>query len=123
MKRNITILSFCVITVATFTVVYTAGWLKGQSGQGPSIINEVQASGGGTVETGWSPTKPYPSHDVYYPGTEELGPDEIRVITLGSGMPMPRTKQAAAGFLIELGNGEKFVFDVGTGTLGTSIKL
>ncbi len=35
----------------------------------------------------WSPTKPYPSHDVYYPGTEELKPDEMRVIACGSGMP------------------------------------
>jgi ribonuclease Z len=65
----------------------------------------------------WSPTKPYPKHDVYYPGTEGLKPDEMRVIALGSGMPMPRLKQAAACFLIELGNGDKFIFDMGTGSL------
>jgi ribonuclease Z len=65
----------------------------------------------------WSPTKPYPSHDVYYPGTEELKPDEMRVIACGSGMPMPRLKQATACFLIELGNGDKFIFDMGTGSL------
>jgi len=53
------------------------------------------------------------------PGTEELGPDEFRVIACGSGMPMPRTKQAAACFLIELGNGDKFVFDIGTGAFTT----
>ena len=28
--------------------------------------------------------------DVYYPGTEELAPDEMRVIACGTGMPMPR---------------------------------
>ena len=28
----------------------------------------------------WSPTKPYPERDVYYPSTEELKPDEMRVI-------------------------------------------
>ncbi len=65
----------------------------------------------------WSPTKPYPSHKVYYPGTEELKPDEMRVITCGSGMPMPRLKQAAACILIELGNGDKFIFDMGTGSM------
>jgi ribonuclease Z len=65
----------------------------------------------------WSPTKPYPSHGVYYPGTEELRPDEMRVIACGSGMPMPRLKQAAACFLIELGNGDKFIFDMGTGSM------
>ena len=69
---------------------------------GPSA---VIASEAGSSE--WSPTKPYPIQNVYYPGTEELKPDEMRVIALGSGMPMPRRKQAAASFLIELGNGDK----------------
>ncbi|RKZ45662.1 MAG: hypothetical protein DRQ58_10030, partial [Gammaproteobacteria bacterium] len=45
--------------------------------------------------------KPSPNRDVYYPGTEELAADEMRVIACGSGMPMPRLKQAAACFLIE----------------------
>ena len=34
----------------------------------------AQAAAGGTVQAGWSPTKPYPSQEVYYPRTEELGP-------------------------------------------------
>ena len=46
--------------------------------------------------------------DVYYPGTEDLGPDEMRVVALGTGMPSPRPKQAAACWLVELGNGDKF---------------
>jgi ribonuclease Z len=41
----------------------------------------------------------------------------MRVIACGSGMPMPRLKQAAACFLIELGNGDKFIFDMGTGSM------
>jgi len=52
----------------------------------------------------------------YYPNTEPLGPDEMRVIACGTGMPTARPKQAAACFLVELGNGEKFLFDVGTGS-------
>ncbi|MGY8768979.1 MAG: guanitoxin biosynthesis MBL fold metallo-hydrolase GntH [Pirellulales bacterium] len=64
-----------------------------------------------------SPVKPVANRGVYYPGTEELKPDEMRVICLGSGMPMPRLKQAAASFLIELGNGDKFIFDLGTGAM------
>ena len=47
-------------------------------------------------KSNWSPTKPYPEREVYFPGTEELAPDEMRVIACGSGMPMPRLKQAAA---------------------------
>ena len=42
--------------------------------------------------TQWSPTKPSPSHDVYYPGTEELKPDEMRVIACGSGIPTPGSR-------------------------------
>jgi ribonuclease Z len=54
--------------------------------------------------------------DVYYPGTEELGPNEMRVVALGTGMPNARPKQAAACWLVELGNGDKFLFDCGTGS-------
>jgi ribonuclease Z len=55
--------------------------------------------------------------DVYYPGTEALGPDEMRVVALGTGMPSVRPKQAAACFLVELGNGDKFLFDIGYGSV------
>jgi ribonuclease Z len=64
----------------------------------------------------WSRTKPYPKHDVYYPGTEALAPDEMRVIACGTGMPQPRLAQAAACYLAELGNGDKFIFDMGEGS-------
>ena len=57
-----------------------------------------------------------PKQDVYYPGTETLGRSEMRVIACGTGMPTPRLKQAAACFLVELGNGEKFIFDMGEGS-------
>ena len=56
-----------------------------------------------------------PNRYVYYPGTEELGSDEIRLIALGTGMPLARRSQAATCWLVELGNGDKFLFDVGTG--------
>jgi len=62
-----------------------------------------------------SPTEPLADLDVYYPGTEALGPDEMRIVALGTGMPSPRPKQAAACFLVELGNGDKFFFDIGAG--------
>jgi ribonuclease Z len=54
--------------------------------------------------------------DVYYPGTEDLAPDEMRVTACGTGMPNARPKQAAACWLVELGNGDKFLFDIGTGS-------
>jgi ribonuclease Z len=53
--------------------------------------------------------------DVYYPGTEDLAPDEMRIVACGTGMPNARPKQAAACWLVELGNGDKFIFDIGLG--------
>ena len=43
-----------------------------------------------------SPTGTAPDRYVYYPGTEELGPDEIRIVACGTGMPTTRAAQAAA---------------------------
>jgi ribonuclease Z len=63
-----------------------------------------------------SPVKPALERDVYYPNTEALGSDEMRVIACGTGMPTTRASQAAACFLVELGNGDKFIFDIGSGS-------
>src|SRR5579863_7492473 len=52
----------------------------------------------------------------YFPNTESLGADEMRITALGTGRPFLRPAQANAGWLIELGNGDKFQFDFGYGT-------
>ena len=52
----------------------------------------------------------------FYPGTEELAADEMRITALGTGRPFLRRSQANASWLIELGNGDKFVFDFGFGS-------
>jgi ribonuclease Z len=62
-----------------------------------------------------SPVKAYSPRDAYFPGTEDLGPNEMRIISLGTAMPFQRPAQAAPSFLVELGNGDKFLFDIGTG--------
>ncbi|WIY25052.1 guanitoxin biosynthesis MBL fold metallo-hydrolase GntH [Parasedimentitalea psychrophila] len=53
---------------------------------------------------------------TYFPGTEKVGPDEMRITALGTGMPNQSPSNAAASFLVELGNGEAFIFDAGTGS-------
>jgi ribonuclease Z len=63
-----------------------------------------------------SPVKALEDREVYYPGTEDLAPDEMRVVACGTGMPNARPKQAAACWLVELGNGDKFLFDIGSGS-------
>jgi len=69
---------------------------------------------GGVVK---SPTGVAPDRYVYYPGTESLKKDEIRLIACGTGLPAARRDQAATCFLAEVGNGDKFLFDVGTGSM------
>jgi ribonuclease Z len=58
-----------------------------------------------------------PDRYVYYPGTEVLAEGEVRVIACGTGMPDQRRGQASACFLFEFGNGEKMIFDLGTGSM------
>ena len=59
--------------------------------------------------------KQYPER--FFPKKEDLGADEIRLTCIGSGNPIVRRAQAATGWLCELGNGDKFIFDVGGGTV------
>jgi len=68
------------------------------------------------VQEAPDPTAALSPRDVYYPGSEDLAPDEMRVIACGTGMPNARPKQAAACWLVELGNGDKFIFDIGLGS-------
>jgi ribonuclease Z len=66
--------------------------------------------------------KDYPKH--YTPGTEKLADNEMRVTACGSWGPAPmRIAQGASCFLVELGNGESFIFDVGGGTVGNLFAL
>lgn len=53
---------------------------------------------------------------TYYPNTEKPGKDEMRIVALGTGMPNQSPSNVAAAFLVELGNGESFLFDMGTGS-------
>ena len=69
---------------------------------------------GGMVK---GPNEIAPDRYVYYPGTEVLDKDEVRVIACGTGMPDSRRGQASACFLFEFGNGEKIIFDIGTGSM------
>ncbi len=103
-----------VITTIALTVfvagvgIYLIGYNDGSTGREPVIA--VPAAAQVT-----SPTGTVDDRDVYYPGTEALAPDEMRVVALGTGMPSARPKQASACWLVELGNGDKFLFDLGSG--------
>lgn len=66
--------------------------------------------------------KKYPEH--YIPGRENLAENEMRITVCGSGIPAPlRIGQGASCLLIQLGNGDVFIFDVGGGTVGNLYSL
>lgn len=55
--------------------------------------------------------------DAWYPQTEIVGPDEMFIVALGTGMPTPITRaQKSSAWYVELGNGDIFLFDVGSGS-------
>ena len=56
----------------------------------------------------------FQSFQPYFPGTEPLGTNEMRITFMGTSC-IPRLSQAAVSVLVELGNGDHFMFDAGTG--------
>jgi hypothetical protein len=66
--------------------------------------------------------KEYPEH--YIPGQESLAENEMRITACGSWGPAPlRIGQGASCLLVELGNDDVFIFDVGGGTVGNLFAL
>jgi len=59
----------------------------------------------------------------YFPNTEELAADEMRITALGTGMPNQTRRAVSISYLVELGNGEKFLFDIGMGSMGNLFSL
>jgi ribonuclease Z len=91
-------------------------WLAGTgAGRVSEAIPEARAAGADTaaspaVSTGAGLPQ-------YFTVGERLRPDEMRVTVVGSGMPDVRRGQVSGSMLVELGNGEVLLFDVGTGSV------
>ncbi len=99
------------IAVAIMAGVYLMGRTDERAGRPFSLVNPAQAADAPSI----SPVEAR-ARGFYAPNSEDLQPDEMRLIACGTGMPTARPKQAAACWLLELGNGDKFLFDVGTGS-------
>ncbi len=74
------------------------------------------------VKTNESELIEYPEH--FIPGNETLKNDEMRITIMGSGTPAPiRASQATSCVLVQLGNGDAFIFDIGSGTVGNLFSM
>lgn len=101
--------------IAFFATGLIVGLYLAGNQDGVPLVPSAEAQEAEEAEPLVSPTKAR-ARDAYYPNSEDLKPDEMRVIACGTGMPTTRSAQAAACFLVELGNGDKFLFDIGTGS-------
>ncbi len=106
-SRRVTVLAAVFVSAAVFSI-FTLGHLDRELGGGiallesPALAQESAAA----------------KRSSYFPNTEELAADEMRVIALGTGMPTPLTRaQKSTAWMVELGNGDAFIFDLGTGSM------
>jgi ribonuclease Z len=99
------------VVAAVMAGAYLMGRSDERAGRPFSLANPAHAADAPSI----SPVAAR-ARDFYAPNSEDLQPDEMRLIACGTGMPTARPKQAASCWLLELGNGDKFVFDVGTGS-------
>jgi len=113
MSKKALVSSSVLLIAVTMVAVYLFGLHHGRTGEGITITKEAIAA---QTKSSASPVKALEERDVYYPGSEDLAPDEMRIVACGTGMPNARPKQAAACWLVELGNGDKFLFDIGSGS-------
>lgn len=70
----------------------------------------------GLLFEGISPQPWLTSAANWFPGTEEVQPDEMRITFMGTA-PMLRPGQMNTSIYVELGNGDTFIFDMGEGAV------
>jgi ribonuclease Z len=63
----------------------------------------------------YTPTPSVRTRNNYFPASETLGADEMRISFVGSCPFPPRRDQAGTCIMVELGNGDRFFFDFGPG--------
>ena len=82
-----------------------------------SLVPQVD---GGTTALTVTPVIGTPDREfskTYVVGTEELAANEMRITFCGTGMPYPVYQQASACVIVELGNGDVFIFDIGADSI------
>ncbi len=70
-----------------------------------------------TLPPYYLPTPSVTNKTNYFPQSEPLGPDEMRIIFMGSNPWPPRLTQASTCIMVELGGSKRLFFDFGPGCL------
>ncbi|WP_422041106.1 guanitoxin biosynthesis MBL fold metallo-hydrolase GntH [Roseibium sp.] len=102
---------------------------QAHSGDGPlgeALKNPYggRPAGGISLPEYFRPTKYMTGSNAnYFPLSEELGPDEMRISFCGSTPYPPREDQAGTCIMVELGNGKRFFFDFGSGCVRNIIGM
>jgi ribonuclease Z len=127
-------MSFCkfLYALATLALCFLAGNAIAAAPpvQTPSSEAEIGAALTGGVPGGcWKEgllfegVRPMPwlkSAANWFPGTEEVQPNEMRVTFMGTA-PNIRPGQMNTSIYVELGNGDNFVFDMGEGAVANFV--
>jgi ribonuclease BN (tRNA processing enzyme) len=74
----------------------------------------------GLMFEGINPTPGIKSAANWFPRSEEVRPDEMRIIFMGTA-PFIRPGQMNTSIMVQLGNGENFIFDLGEGSIANYI--
>lgn len=93
----------------------------------PDVFQQIATAGipngrwkEGLMFEGVEPMPWLKSASNWFPNTEEVQSDEIRIIFMGSS-PMIRPGQMNTSIFIQLGNGKNFVFDLGEGAVANYV--
>jgi ribonuclease Z len=71
----------------------------------------------------YKPTDSVKNNNVFYPGMEELGSNEMRISFIGSCPFPPRINQAGTAIMVECGPDKRFFFDFGSGCIRNIIAM
>lgn len=118
--------AFVLVAFTGLTIAAT----QEQEKQKPSSEADIRAAlfGGvpmgrwkeGLMFQGVSPQPWLKSASNWFPRTEDVQPNEMRVIFMGSA-PFIRPGQMNTSILVQLGNGQNFIFDLGEGSVANYI--
>ena len=120
MDRRDMLKSMSVAALATSATAEAAG---GAGGAEESNPYGAPPGTGISMPPYYRPTPSIKNRNTFFPQTEELGADEMRITFMGSNPFPPRLDQAGTCIMVELGNGTRLFFDFGSGCLRNIIGM